>query len=54
MYKKVLVGLTAVILLGLLAAAGIIIYEKIAEKYKESEVKMNLSDYIPCPMGRQC
>ncbi|MBO4510480.1 MAG: hypothetical protein IKW90_03730 [Lachnospiraceae bacterium] len=51
MYKKVLVGLTAVILLGLLAAAGIIIYEKIAEKYKESEVKMNLSDYYTVPDG---
>ena len=51
MYKKVLVGLTAVILLGLLAAAGIIIYEKIAEKYKESEVKTELRDYYNVPQG---
>ena len=51
MYKKVLVALTAVILLGLLAAAGIIIYEKIAEKYKESEVKMELSNYYTVPKG---
>ena len=43
MNKKVLIGLAAVIIVGLLAAAGIIIYDKIAEKYRESEVKADLS-----------
>ena len=51
MYKRVLVGLTAVILLGLLAAAGIIIYEKIAEKYRESDVQMPLTEYYNVPEG---
>ena len=51
MYKKVLVALTAVILLGLLAAVGVFIYGMIAEKYKESEVKMELSNYYNVPDG---
>ena len=51
MNKKILVALAAVIILGLLAAGGIILYEKIAEKYKESEVKMELSAYYNVPDG---
>ena len=51
MNKKVLVGLAAVIIIGILAAAGIIIYDKIAEKYRESEVKADLSAYYNVPEG---
>ena len=51
MNKKVLIGLAAVIIVGLLAAAGIIIYDKIAEKYRESEVKADLSAYYNVPEG---
>ena len=51
MNKKVLVGLAAVIIVGLLAAAGIIIYDKIAEKYRESDVKTELSAYYNVPEG---
>ena len=51
MYKKVLVFLAAVIILGLLAAGGIVIYEKIAEKYRESEVQADLVSYYNVPDG---
>ncbi len=51
MNKKVLIGLAAVIIIGLLAAAGIIIYDKIAEKYRESDVKTELSAYYNVPEG---
>ena len=51
MNKKVLIGLAAVIIVGLLAAAGIIIYDKIAEKYRESDVKTELSAYYNVPEG---
>ena len=51
MNKKVLIGLAAVIIIGLLAAAGVIIYDNIAEKYRESEVKTELSAYYTVPEG---
>lgn len=51
MNKKILVALAAVIILGLLAAGGVILYEKIAERYRESEVKMELSSYYSVPDG---
>ena len=51
MNKKVLVGLAVVIIVGLLAAAGIIIYDKIAEKYRESDVKTELTAYYNVPEG---
>ena len=51
MNKKVLIGLAAVIIIGLLAAAGVIIYDKIAEKYRESDVKTELSAYYNVPEG---
>ena len=51
MNKKILVFLAAVIILGLLAIGGILIYEKIAEKYRESEVQMDLVTYYNVPEG---
>lgn len=52
MKKGIFVALACVIILGLLAAAGVMIYQKIAEKYTESEVKQELKDYYNVPDGK--
>ena len=51
MKNKIFVAVAAVIILGLLAAAGVFIYGRIEERYRESEVKMELSTYYMVPEG---
>ena len=51
MYKKVLLILAGVIIIGLIAATGIMIYDKIQEKYRESDIKAELSEYYRVPDG---
>ena len=51
MNKKIFVALAAVIILGLLAAGGVVLYEKIADKYRESEVQLPLTSYYTVPEG---
>lgn len=51
MRNKIFVAIAAVIILGLLAAAGVFIYGRIEERYRESEVKLELSTYYMVPDG---
>ncbi|MCR5727049.1 MAG: hypothetical protein K6G24_06250 [Lachnospiraceae bacterium] len=50
-YKAIFVALAAVILLGILVAVGVILYFKIAENYRESDVRMELTEYYTVPQG---
>ena len=50
-YKTVFVALAAIILLGILAAVGVVLYFKIAENYRVSDVQMALTEYYNVPKG---
>jgi len=51
MYKKALIILAIIIIMGILSAVGVIVYDNIQEKYRESEVKRELTDYYRVPEG---